>query len=85
MGGMFGVYTPAGALIGHYPTAGEASRVALSHGDGARVTSEAGGYVVRDGTLRAATRRCAPSSGWQPVPADYVAGWLASAYGGCLN
>lgn len=82
---MFGVFTYNGRLIGHFATAGEASRVALELGDGARVTSDAGGYVVRDGALRMASR-CRPcSSGWRPVPAGYVAETMAALYGGSLN
>lgn len=75
---MLGVYTPDGVLVAHFARAGDASRMALDLGEGARVTSADGGYVVRDGALRLATS-------WQTVPVDYVAGWMADAYGGSLN
>lgn len=82
---MFGVYTPDGRLLGHYPDACAASTAARSLGEGARVTSERGAYVVRGGTLVRATTRRAPSTGWQPLPADYIESTMAAMYGGSLN
>lgn len=83
---MFGVYGPDGTPHGHHVSPGDASRAALRLGEGARVTSAGGGYVVRDGTLRRACRRL-PAAGvpWQPLPTDYIAGTMAALYGGSQN